>query len=243
VSIDINTAFSPELVHQQYVLDRRVRVANFLKADDASQLLQTLARETPFSSAFNIDGDNGVLSDTEMRQLSNDQIQSLQQKIHENASRGSGFLYGRHDITGRSAVDTPAALTQFAELINAEPFLEQIRQISGHADILAASAQATRYLPGNFLTRHNDFHPSEGRRVAYVMNFSPQWHPDWGGMLQFFQDDGTPRDAWAPQFNSLVLFDVAHVHSVTFVAPFAKTPRFAVTGWFRTKPLENQTGY
>jgi Rps23 Pro-64 3,4-dihydroxylase Tpa1-like proline 4-hydroxylase len=75
------------------------------------------------------------------------------------------------------------------------------------------------------------------------MNFSPQWHPDWGGMLQFFQDDGTPRDAWAPQFNSLVLFDVAHVHSVTFVAPFAKTPRFAVTGWFRTKPLENQTGY
>jgi Rps23 Pro-64 3,4-dihydroxylase Tpa1-like proline 4-hydroxylase len=54
-------------------------------------------------------------------------------------------------------------------------------------------------------------------------------------LLQFFEDDGTPRDAWAPQFNSMSLFDVRHVHSVTFIAPFALEPRLSLTGWFRAK--------
>jgi len=55
--------------------------------------------------------------------------------------------------------------------------------------------------------------------------------------LQFFEDDGTPRDAWAPVFNSMTLFEVRHIHAVTFVAPFLKQPRLSLTGWFRAKPL------
>ena len=72
--------------------------------------------------------------------------------------------------------------------------------------------------------------------MAYVLSLTERWHPDWGGLLQFFEDNGTPRDAWVPGWNVLSLFDVRHVHSVTYVAPFAGAPRLSITGWFRAGP-------
>ncbi len=237
MTVRLNPDSNPLSYKQQYAVDKRVRVPDFLVQEDAVRLLQCLAQETEFSSAFNVDGSNGVLSDAQMRQLTPTDVQSLQQKIHENAGRGAGFLYGRNNINGKNSDNPPPLLREFTDLINSEVVLSAVREISGHQDICAASAQATRYLPGNFLTRHNDFHAEEGRRVAYVMGFTPGWHPDWGGLLQFYQQDGTPRDAWTPIFNNLVLFDVAHVHAVTFVTPFAVDPRFSITGWFRAKPL------
>lgn len=237
MDIKLNPNFDASLVRRKYQVDNRVRVHSFLDDSDANLLLQTLARETAFASAFNIDGANGSLSDDEMRKLTPAQVDELQKKIYQHASEGAGFLYGRHDITGRNSAPGPRPLREFADILNSQPMLDAVRQISGHDDIGYASAQATRYLPGNFLTRHNDYHPDEGRRVAYVMNLSPEWHPDWGGLLQFYERDGAPRDAWTPQFNTLTLFDVSHVHAVTFVAPYAKVPRFAITGWFRTRAL------
>ena len=113
--------------------------------------------------------------------------------------------------------------------------LSFISTVSGRNDLKSADAHFTRFTPGQFLTRHRDENTNEQRRLAYVLSLSKNWHPDWGGLLQFFEDDGTPRNAWVPQFNTLSLFDIRHVHSVTFIAPFALEPRLSVTGWFRAK--------
>ena len=73
--------------------------------------------------------------------------------------------------------------------------------------------------------------------MANVITLRSGWHPDWGGWIKLYEDDGTPRDAWSPGLNVLSLFDVRHVHSVTYVAPYAKAPRLSVTGWFLATPL------
>jgi Rps23 Pro-64 3,4-dihydroxylase Tpa1-like proline 4-hydroxylase len=65
---------------------------------------------------------------------------------------------------------------------------------------------------GQYLTRHRDDIEGTTRRLAYVFGFTRRWHPDWGGLLQFYEDDGTPRDAWVPAFNRLSLFAIRHVH-------------------------------
>jgi SM-20-related protein len=31
----------------------------------------------------------------------------------------------------------------------------------------------------------------------------------------------------------MAIFDVRHIHSVTYVAPLAAKPRLSITGWFR----------
>jgi Rps23 Pro-64 3,4-dihydroxylase Tpa1-like proline 4-hydroxylase len=110
--------------------------------------------------------------------------------------------------------------------------LSLISRISGRTDINSADAHFTRYTPGQYLTRHTDNIASEGRRIAYVMSFTKDWHPDWGGLLHFYEPNGLPRDCWAPVFNSLNLFDVRHTHSVSYVTPFARNPRLSLTGWF-----------
>jgi len=43
--------------------------------------------------------------------------------------------------------------------------------------------------------------------------------------------DGEVEEVWMPRFNSLALFRVPTPHIVSYVAPFATQPRYAITGW------------
>lgn len=93
--------------------------------------------------------------------------------------------------------------------------------------------QATRYLPGHFLTGHDDDVAGKGRIAAYVLNLTPAWRTEWGGLLQFHDPAGDVLRGLLPRFNTLNLFTVPQLHSVSLVAPFAASPRYAVTGWIR----------
>ncbi|WP_051275446.1 2OG-Fe(II) oxygenase [Aestuariibacter salexigens] len=229
---------SPELVDadiaSHYKLDKRVRLENVLPLDQASQLSDYLANKTKYDIATFFDQKPANISTEELNKWGKDKAQEIQRKINQNAAMGIGYVYGRHKIY-TTGDDNP--LTHTIKWLNSEAMLEWARRLSGHQDIVSASAQATRYVPGNFLTRHNDINEQEQRRVAYVLSFNQDWHPDWGGLLQFYEANGTPRDAWSPGFNTLSLFDVSHIHSVTYITQFAPKPRFSITGWFRAAPL------
>ena len=122
----------------------------------------------------------------------------------------------------------------FLAHLNTQDVLDVFTEISGQK-IVCASAQGTSYDKGNFLTRHNDVVPSEGRVYAYVLGMTEKWHPDWGGLLQFYRQDGAPTESYAPVHNSLTLFDVNKIHAVTLVTLFAPARRYSITGWFRTR--------
>ena len=68
------------------------------------------------------------------------------------------------------------------------------------------------------------------------MNFcAEEWRPDWGGYLNFYDDEGDVVAGYKPRFNALNLFAVPKKHNVTYVPPFAPVGRFAITGWFRDR--------
>ena len=113
----------------------------------------------------------------------------------------------------------------------APEYIGFVRSITGDAAIRRANAQATRYRPGHFLRYHTDIDSSEGRRYAYVLNLTRGWQPDWGGLLQFVDDDGRIIDTFLPRWNSLSLFRVPAGHLVSMVAPWADEERLAITGW------------
>ena len=229
--------FDPTVVRGAYAQDRRFRIREFWPVEHAAAISRCLAQETRYLNAYFAAGRNREASDGDFAKLTPADRRLQQQQLFADAAQGVGFLYGRHHISLKHVeTDTPETLRHVMEVLNSPEMLGRIRLISGFDDICCATAQATRYAPGNFLTRHNDIKQDEGRRVAYVLGFSPRWHPDWGGLLQFYRQDGTPRDAWTPEFNSLTLFDVHHVHAVTYVAPFAPSPRLLITGWFCNRP-------
>jgi Rps23 Pro-64 3,4-dihydroxylase Tpa1-like proline 4-hydroxylase len=66
-----------------------------------------------------------------------------------------------------------------------------------------------------------------------VLNLSPRWKIEWGGLLMFHGDDGHVAEAFLPNFNSLNLLKVPALHSVSQVSLFAGDDRLAITGWLR----------
>jgi SM-20-related protein len=126
------------------------------------------------------------------------------------------------------------ALHRVVELINSRAWLDTMRRITGLAGIRRADGQATRYVAGHFLRQHDDVMEEEGRLAAYVVNLTRDWRADWGGLLQFLDDDGEVIDTLMPRFNTISLFRVPAEHCVSPVAHFAPGARYAITGWLRS---------
>lgn len=221
-------------VKDQFANDRRVQIHKIIPNEVATSLMHEVD-QLDYEMAYTSSSQVSTITKAQLAQKTPQEQQMFLNGIFKDANKGIGFFYQRRGLS-LSNNDQSVAQKVF-QWLNSEATLNAVREVSGFDDIIAASGQLTRYLPGHFLTRHKDVHETEQRRIAYVLNITEAWHPDWGGLLQFYQDDGTPRDALTPSFNAMTLFDVKHVHAVTYVAPFASKPRLAISGWFRASPL------
>ncbi len=121
------------------------------------------------------------------------------------------------------------------DLLNSEAFLRFVRTLTNDPRPAYVDAQATRYRAGDFLTAHDDGVEGKNRLYAYVLNFTPAWRTDWGGLLAFHDADGHVAEAYAPTFNALNIFRVPQLHAVTQVASYAAGERLSVTGWIRER--------
>lgn len=231
MDVVFNSALDFNEIAASYVIDKRVQIGNVWDVEIANSIHQCLANEIEYVYAYASKGKNFEATEQKLKNLSSDELKKFTHELYGDASQGIGFFYGRQLIKADNLAQ-PKLLQDVLSYLNSEVLLQKIREISGFSEISLASAKATRYIPGHFLTRHNDLNSKENRKIAYVLSFTPQWHPDWGGLLQFYQKNGTPREAWAPVFNSMALFDVNHIHAVTYVAPYALNPRYAITGFF-----------
>jgi Rps23 Pro-64 3,4-dihydroxylase Tpa1-like proline 4-hydroxylase len=123
-------------------------------------------------------------------------------------------------------------LYEFAEALHQPHVLQYWRALTGNERVERLSVMAARYLPGHFLTPHDDFHAGEGREVTWILNLSRDWKPEWGGLLHVM-DAGQTRitHSIVPAFNTLTLFIPPRPHFVSQVANFARLPRYTLTGW------------
>lgn len=154
---------------------------------------------------------------------------------HAASQRGGyGFRFAHYPIVDamNQRWEPEGIPEMLLEHLNAEAFLDLAREVTGIAELCRADAQATMFAANHYLGRHIDSHVAEGWRVAYVLNLTiDDWHPDWGGYLLFFDQDGDIVKGYRPRFNSLNLFAVPQSHSVSYLPPFAPKGRLALTGW------------
>jgi Rps23 Pro-64 3,4-dihydroxylase Tpa1-like proline 4-hydroxylase len=233
MTIELNPMHTLSDYSEQYAVDKRLRVFDIFTPKSAADIATHIHQDLSYKNAYIEDGEFKLISNEQLKASGAQKQEALTQKIYKQASKGVGFFYSKSEIR-----QNPADFSLSQEVwqwLNSEAVLTGVRAMTGHHDITGANAQATRYYPGHFLTRHNDINPHENRKVAYVLNFTPKWHPDWGGLLHFYHDNGNPKDTWVPIFNSLVIFDVTHPHAVSYIAPFARSPRLAITGWFTAR--------
>lgn len=217
---------------RQLAQHSRVQIPNFLQADAAELLAEELARRVPWQLA---ERSSGVPMTTPRGQYPDDaEYARLLRSGYEQAADSYQFAYDTYMLkrAAREGWDPELGVRFVLPFFNSPEFIEFARYLSANPAINAVVAQCTRYRPGQYLLPHNDEDTEEGRRLAFVINLSRDWKPDWGGQLQFLDADGNILQSFLPRWNSLSLFRVPQVHQVTLVAPWAAQPRHAITGWW-----------
>lgn len=206
-----------------------VQVPNILARADADALYRTLTE---------LDGwHTSIGAGTQSWSVPGGADASLAlERAYASAGSLQGFAYAFEHVPSVESGLAPE-LAGVEALVNSEGFLDIGRKLLGD-DICFADAQACRYGPGHFLTCHSDDVGGKNRRAAYVLNLTPQWRPEWGGLLLFHDEKGRVTNGLVPAFNALNIFRVPVNHSVSVVSPFAPARRYSITGWLRTQGEE-----
>ena len=213
----------------------RALIPGFLQEDAATRLHGCLRDEVPWETAQRTDADLSAGLPRSAAPGSAEDAAALE-AASQRARDGFEFYFDRYRMieARRDGRDPALVLHTVVDFLNSPPFLDFARHLTGDPAIRMVSAIAVRYRQGHFLRSHNDHASREDRAYAYVMNLSRDWLPDWGGLLQFL-DPAERRvvDTFTPLWNSLSLFRVPQPHVVSLVAPWAGSPRYSITGWFR----------
>lgn len=234
----IDPQFDPAPWRAMLQRDGRVQVEAFLQPDVAERLRTCLQAQVPWTLALRDAAGARTIDHAAYSALGD---AALAQLLRETAAgaRGSdgetGFRFAYDSYMMVTAYkqgrDPGLLLHRVLELFNTPEYVALMQSLTGDARVRRVNAQATRYRPGHFLRYHTDIDSTEGRLYAYVLNLSRGWQADWGGLLQFIDEDGRVLDTLLPRWNTLSLFAVPAGHAVSLVAPWAAQDRLAITGW------------
>jgi SM-20-related protein len=233
--MELNPELDFAALARDYGRKKRLQVRNFLTTEAAETAYADL-EQLPWGLAYNDGPSVTQLHADALARLDEREAIQIMNGIRERARDQYQFLYAFYPIL--TAYFSPAVarhgIFRFFELLNSEPAIDAIRKITGLDQVRWADGQGTWFKPGHFLKAHTDEEAATGRVAAYVMNLSPVWERDWGGFLQFFDANDNIVDAFKPTFNTLNIFTIPQLHSVSMVSTYVTAKRMAVTGWFRS---------
>jgi hypothetical protein len=193
-----------------------------------------LAEELAWSRAVNQGDKSWDLGPESIAQLERDGDGPLMHAVHKGARDGFQYLFDSVRVSDDAGERRARGwlVDRLVEALNSPAALALLREVTG-LPVSKVDGQATRYLPGHFLTGHDDGVAGKDRLAAYVISLNPRWRTEWGGLLLFHDARGDVTSGLVPCFNAMHLFSVPRLHSVSQVAPFAPVPRYSVTGWLR----------
>jgi Rps23 Pro-64 3,4-dihydroxylase Tpa1-like proline 4-hydroxylase len=231
----LNPQLDPDRIAAEYRVHRRLQIQDILEARTAEAVSRALRTQTPWSLVFNRGAQTIQHTQDELAKLGGARVNEIVQEALKSAGHGFQFLYYAYPIVEAILANRNPGhpLHDVLETMNSPEVLAFMRKVTGIDTLAKADGQATLYRQGSFLTFHNDRDDVKKRRVAYVLGFTRNWRPDWGGLLEFYDERGDVMAGLLPRFNSLSIFTVPADHAVTYVAPYATEGRYSITGWFR----------
>ncbi len=236
-SVELAAHIDVAHIAQVYARVGRVHITPALSRECAERAYRSLVEEVPWQLHLN-DGEKAYdIAQEQVRLLPEATRVLLHERVQANAQRGFQYVFDSFPLSDAHALGRNLDLyaMRIFEFLNSPEFLAFAREVTGNAAIALADAQATLYRPGHFLTQHDDLANGVERIAAYVLNLTPEWRADWGGVLNFLDPDGHVAEGYTPAFNALNIFKVPQPHSVSYVAPFARSGRYSITGWLRAK--------
>jgi SM-20-related protein len=231
----LDSGLDPAVLAELFSRSGRLQGTQFLTPDSAQALYRELSESDAWRLAVNRGEQIIDFKPEALAAFTAEDWAKLRKAIALGGRYSFQFCYEtiRLPKPGEDRPSAPPLLTEFTEFMSSPAVIAFMREVTGADDIDFADAHASRYHPTHFLSAHDDQMEKMGRRAAYVLNLTPEWRPDWGGLLLFHDAQGNIIRGFTPGFNVLNLFRVPQPHSVSWVTPLAAQPRYAVTGWLR----------
>lgn len=233
----LNPALDAKALGRTFAAERRLQIRDFLHPEDAATLHAECRTRADWRQIVN-SGDKVYDLDRPARAaMSAEQKEALDLAVYAGAREGFQHRYEAIRVpdarSEREGSDDP--FVQFVSWLSQGQARDFLRAVIGRPDMDFADAQATAYGPGDFLTGHDDAVEGKDRLAAYVFGLTRQWRAEWGGLLLFHDAEGDIERGLTPRFNTLNLFAVPQLHSVSLVTRAAPFRRYAVTGWLRSR--------
>jgi Rps23 Pro-64 3,4-dihydroxylase Tpa1-like proline 4-hydroxylase len=234
MSETIITNFSSEylnLLKMNFNKSHKIKINNFFKDDFANSLFNycnSLHKNT-WTLATGI---NEVKYEKKLI-YKFDRVNNLQINNVNNAFGEDKFTYIFYRSMNNN-LDISFMEFSLRKTLNSPYFIDLLNSITGLNLTKLTTMFLSKYTSGSFLSPHSD---RGNGRLAFVINISKNWKPQYGGNLHFLNDDRTEiLETFVPQFNSLMIFyvpeNIGIPHFVSHIAPNVKHARYAVTGWF-----------
>ena len=232
--IELSPGLDRPVIARVFKSQGRVHIPEVLTSASADAVFTQLSTQTPWKLTLNVGERHVDITHEQLMLMPPEHRETMTRRMLEQSRRGFQYVFENYPLYDLyQAGERAHPLLAMHEFLNSQQFLQFARDVTGMDDIAFADSQATRYLPGHFLTEHDDDVAGKQRRAAYVFGFTPQWRADWGGILQFIDRDGHVAEGYVPKFNVLNLFRVPQKHNVSYVTPSAVQARYSITGWLR----------
>ncbi len=238
-----NTVFQFVSIHnnlldyqQEFLTTRKVKIDRVLNEKFAESLYQHLFR-MPENQFYTACGIRNI-------KYKNKNIPNFMKKNQDNineANRTFGrgeFSYHFHRGMNNVAGEITSFETILRTILNSTLMKDLLSKITGLEITQLNTMFLSRYRSGHFLSPHSD---KGNGKIAFVINLTKNWLPQYGGNLHFLSEDRTKIiETWTPAFNNMVIFyvppeeekDCGMPHFVGHVAPNVKYSRYAITGWY-----------
>lgn len=240
VPLAIDPALDPARIAPVFAQMGRIHLPGVFSPEAAAEVGAAIAGDVPWVKSWRTTGPSldGPLADFEG--LTPDLRAAFDADMARAARDGFCFQFDAWRLSddmlaGKRRGGALAPLEAVHDFLNGEAFLRFVRTLTGEPRCAYCDVMVSRYRAGDFLSAHDDDIAGKKRLFAYVLNFTPVWRADWGGVLLFLDEDGHVAEGYSPTFNALNLFSVPQAHAVSYVAPFAAGPRLSITGWVRSR--------
>jgi SM-20-related protein len=211
-----------------------VQIDSWLPAATADALHRCLDQQVTWDLAYSDNSSGRVIKAAELAGMSPAAIRKAIDPAFVPQPDGFSFIYNTFRVIDawQSGAQAAHPLYAVAEALHAPAYLQRLRELTARPQVKRLDLLAARYLPGHFLTPHDDVHAHEGREVAWILNLTRNWQAEWGGLLHVMDDRrAAVTHTYIPKYNSMVLFYPPRWHFVSQVANFARLPRYTLTGW------------
>lgn len=238
LSLRLNRGLQPDAYRPVFQTHRRLHIPDILDMGSASALYAQVSQADDWTRSVHLARDKDVdIRVSELEALSPEDRAEVERSLMDSGSDGLKYVFDTvrisSELDGGRGVSAP--MRSLHDFVNGTAFLDFIRRLTGDDRVAFADVMATRYLPGHFAGAHGDLIPGQKRLYAYVLNLTPDWRADWGGVLMFQDEDGHIAEGYTPRFNALNVFAVPQTHSVSMVTNMARGPRLSVTGWVHAR--------